>query len=57
MRQEVCDYIEIQPEEGVMVLLPSWLQHSVVPLSVKRRFKTRNDGARISLAFNFNEVV
>lgn len=50
-----CDYIEISPEEGMMILLPSWLQHSVVPLSVKTRFKARNEGARISLAFNFNQ--
>jgi Putative 2OG-Fe(II) oxygenase len=53
---DICDYIEIPPEEGMMILLPSWLQHSVIPLSVKSRFKKKNEGARISLAFNFNQA-
>lgn len=52
----ICDYIEIVPEEGVMIIMPSWLQHAVIPLSIKKQYKTKEEGMRISLAFNFIEI-
>lgn len=51
----VCDYIEITPEEGLMIIMPSWLHHAVIPLSIKKQFRTKEEGMRISLAFNFIE--
>ena len=51
-----CDYIEISAEEGVMILMPSWLHHAVIPLSVKKEYRQKKEGMRISLAFNFNEI-
>ena len=52
----VCDYLEVIPEEGSMILMPSWLHHGVTPLSVKQRDRKGDAGVRISLAFNFNEI-
>ena len=37
-----------------MILMPSWLHHGVLPLSVKPAYRKKDEGARISLAFNFN---
>lgn len=53
---DICDYLEISAEEGTMILMPSWLHHGVLPLSVKPSFQNTDEGARISLAFNFNSV-
>ena len=53
---DVCDYLEITAEEGVMILMPSWLHHGVLPLSVKSAYRKSDEGARISLAFNFNSM-
>ena len=36
---------QLPPEEGMMVLFPSWLKHSVVPLN-------RTEGERISISLN-----
>ena len=51
----VCDYLEITPEEGLMIVMPSWLHHAVIPLSIKKKYRTKEEGMRISLAFNFIE--
>ena len=53
---DICDYLEISAEEGSMILMPSWLHHGVLPLSVKPTFQNTDEGVRISLAFNFNSV-
>jgi hypothetical protein len=50
-----CDYLEISPEEGTMIIFPSWLHHGVLPLSIKDSYKGKLGGLRISLAFNFSE--
>ena len=52
----MCDYLEVIPEEGSMILMPSWLHHGVTPLSVKQMDRAGDAGVRISLAFNFNEI-
>jgi hypothetical protein len=52
----VCDYVAIKAEPGVFVLFPSWLHHAVTPLSVKPAYQSRNDGLRISMAFNAREI-
>ena len=51
-----CDYLEITAEEGVMIIMPSWLHHAVIPLSVQKQYRQKKEGMRISLAFNFNEI-
>jgi hypothetical protein len=54
--EDICDYLEITAEEGLMILMPSWLHHGVLPLSVKPAYCKKDEGARISLAFNFNSM-
>ena len=48
-----CDFIEIKPVEGTMIIIPSWLHHAVLPLSIKPEFRGTDLGNRISFAFNF----
>lgn len=50
-----CDYLEIEPEEGMFIIMPGWLQHAVFPLQIQPAFRDTNEGTRISLAFNFAE--
>eukprot|EP01036_Dinobryon_divergens_P032123 gene32123-41650_t len=50
-----CDYLEIEPEEGMLIIMPGWLQHGVFPLQIQPEFRDTNEGTRISLAFNFAE--
>eukprot|EP01041_Mallomonas_annulata_P004022 gene4022-8011_t len=52
-RPSRCEYVEIIPEAGEMIIFPSWLYHAVVPLSVERTSRANEDSLRISLAFNF----
>ena len=51
-----CDYIEINPKAGIMYVIPSWLQHAVLPLSVEPGFRNEPQGARISVAFNYQQA-
>jgi hypothetical protein len=46
-----CDYLEIAPESGMLLVFPSYLQHAVLPMCIKEEFRDSTD--RISLAFNF----
>ena len=50
-----CDYLEIEPEDGMFIIMPGWLQHAVFPLQIQPLFLDSNKGTRISLAFNFAE--
>ena len=52
-----CDYLEIEPEEGMLIIMPGWLQHAVLPLQIRPEFRASNTGTRISIAFNFVENV
>lgn len=51
-----CDYVEISAEAGTLYVIPSWLHHAVLPLSVKPKYRNTPEGSRISLAFNFIAV-
>jgi Putative 2OG-Fe(II) oxygenase len=47
-----CDWLCIEPEEGAIIIIPSYLQHAVLPLSIQKSFQDKNEGRRISFAFN-----
>mmetsp|Transcript_14779 Transcript_14779/g.22262 ORF Transcript_14779/g.22262 Transcript_14779/m.22262 type:complete len:451 (-) Transcript_14779:7-1359(-) len=53
----VCEYIRLSAEEGTLLFFPSYLHHAVVPLAIQKDLRDSVRGARISLAFNFNEQV
>jgi Putative 2OG-Fe(II) oxygenase len=48
-----CDYVEIVPESGMMLIFPSYLQHAVLPLCINKEQRSEDAGIRISFAFNF----
>jgi len=48
-----CDYLEIEPEVGMFIIMPGWLQHAVCPLNIVESLRETKQGTRISLAFNF----
>jgi hypothetical protein len=51
---ERCDFVEITPSAGSIVLFPSYLQHAVMPLFIQDNYRSQVD--RISVAFNFAEI-
>ena len=51
-----CDYAEIAPVAGMLLLIPSYLQHAVLPLSILPRFRGTECSERVSLAFNLVPV-
>ena len=52
-----CHCIELCPEEGTIILFPSWLHHAVVPLAIQKEHRDTAAGVRVSVAFNFSEIV
>lgn len=54
---QCAEYISIPPEEGCVILFPSYLHHAVAPLAVLSPHRATDEASRISLAFNFNEAV
>jgi hypothetical protein len=54
-KEEICDYINITPKQGIMYIWPGWLMHGVYPMCIKESKQGDNTAQRISLAFNFNE--
>ena len=50
-----CDSIELQPKRGMLLVFPAYLQHAVLPLFVRPRFRGSEAAERVSLAFNFAE--
>ena len=50
-----CDYIEYEPEDGTMIIMPSYLQHAVLPLYIEKQDRGTVNGLRISMAFNFEQ--
>jgi hypothetical protein len=38
------EYLDIQPEDGMMVMFPAWMGHEILP--------TISENIRISIAFN-----
>lgn len=48
-----CSYLKFKPEQGQVILFPSWMYHGVTPLDVKNE-EDRNlrRGKRVSVAFN-----
>jgi len=48
-------YLSLSPEEGSIILFPSYVHHAVVPLAIRKDIRGSWEEARISLAFNFNE--
>ena len=46
MYRHMGDRVFIEPEEGMLILFPSWLNHAVEP--------NRTDDRRLSVAFNVN---
>lgn len=51
-----CDFIEIKPQEGTMIIFPSFLQHAVLPLYIQSQYRGSEQGKRVSVAFNFAEI-
>ena len=49
----VCDWISVTPEEGCMLIIPSYLQHAVMPLNIREEHRCQKYAERISFAFNF----
>ena len=50
-------YVSLPPDEGSIILFPSYVHHAVVPLAMKKEIRGSLEEARISLAFNFNEDI
>ena len=49
---DACEYMEVHPIPGHMMLFPGWLHHCVLPLS-----QLDSHCQRISIAFNINENI
>lgn len=50
-----CDFMEITPQSGMMLVFPGYLQHAVLPLCIKEECRGLEEGTRVSFAFNYSE--
>lgn len=43
----VCDYVSIPADRGVLFVMPGWLHHCVMPVAVKKEFRSYGNGANV----------
>lgn len=48
--ENICEYLDLSPKEGMMIIFPSWLHHCVLPSITE----SSTDKPRISIAFNIS---
>ena len=53
--EDKCDYYDLEPEDGALIVFPSWLHHAVLPYTFAPKVGGE-ERERVSIAMNVNSL-